>query len=455
MLLLLKLRFKRHISIVRILLLIRMCIKLNEEKNVKARNTRCVTTVIALLLCLSFILFWADPKISVNASPSVVYVPGDYEKIQWAINNVSAGSTIFVDSGIYYEHLTIDKALTMQGEGESIIDGNCTGDVIIVTANNVNISGFTIRNSGLGFWDSGIHVYCSSYHNISYNTIINNGHGIWLDGSTHSILTNNNVSDNQCGIGLGYSSNNTVANNYVYSSDECGIGLDYSSHNILTGNTALNNGYGIWITQRSHNIVFHNNIVNNTRQVHIFNSTNIFDNGYEGNYWSDYNGVDADPDAIGDTHYMFDINNTDNYPLMGMFSDFKVTWQEEIYHVTTICNSTISAFQFNQQEKILNFNVTGQDFTVGFCRIMIPKTLINETYTVLVDGEEVDVAVLPISNSTHAFLYFTYIHTTHEVVIIPEFPLTLILILLTIISLIEIIITKKHVRPNLRKIKSL
>lgn len=422
----------------------------------KAKHTGHVATVIMLAMCLSFTLFWADLKISVKANSTVIHVPDDYEKIQWAINNATVGSTIFVSAGIYYEHLTIDKSLTLQGENQgSIIDGNCTGDVISVTANNVSISGFTIQNSGVSFWDSGIHVYCSSYHNISYNTIINNGHGIWLCGSNHSILTNNNVSDNQCGIGLGYSSNNTVANNYVYSSDECGIGLDYSSHNILTGNTALNNEYGIWITQRSHNIVFHNNIVNNTVQSHLFNSTNIFDNGYEGNYWSDYNGVDADPDGIGDTHYVIDINNTDNYPLMGMFSDFKVTWQEEIYHVTTICNSTISAFQFNQQEKILSFNVTGQDFTIGFCRITIPKALINETYTVLVDGEEVDVTVLIISNSTHAFLYFKYIHSTHEVVIIPEFPLTLILILLTIISLIEIIITKNHVCPNIRKTKSL
>lgn len=410
----------------------------------KAKYICYVTTAFVLAMCLAFTLFWADLKISVKASPDVIYVPNDYEKIQWTINNASAGSTIFVSSGIYYEHLTIDKALTLQGENqESIIDGNCTGDVIIVTADNVNISGFKIRNSGLGFWDSGIRVYCSSYHNISYNTIINNGHGVWLDGSSHSILTNNNISDNQCGIGLGYSSNNTIANNYVYSSDECGIGLDYSSHNILTGNTALNNGYGIWITQHSHNIVFHNSIVNNTKQVHIFNSTNTFDNGYEGNYWSDYDGADIDQDGIGDKPRIIDANNTDDYPLMGMFSDFEVIWEEETYHVTTICNSTISAFQFNQEERILSFNVTGPDFTVGFCRITIPKALINETYTVLVDGEQVDVKVLPVSNSTHAFLYFTYIHSTHEVVIIPEFPPTLILILFMITTLIVITITKR------------
>jgi parallel beta-helix repeat protein len=409
-----------------------------------------VTTAIALAMCLAFTLFWADLKISVKASPDVIYVPNDYEKIQWAINNASAGSTIFVSSGIYYEHLTIDKALTLQGENEeSIIDGNCTGDVIKVTANNVNVSSFTIQNSGLGFWDSGIHTYHSTYNNISQNAIISNGHGIWLECSDYTTLNKNNISNNQCGIGLSFSNNNTIANNYVYSSDECGIGLDYSSHNILTGNTALNNGYGIWITQHSHNIVFHNNIVNNTVQSHLFNSINIFDNGYEGNYWSDYEELDADQDGIGDIAYIIDANNTDNYPLMGMFSDFKVVWQDQVYHVTTICNSTISAFQFNQEERILSFNVTGPDFTVGFCRITIPKALINETYTVLVDGEQVDVKVLPVSNSTHSFLYFTYIHSTHEVVIIPEFPPTLILILFMITTLIVIIITKKKASRTL------
>jgi hypothetical protein len=46
--------------------------------------------------------------------------------------------------------------------------------------------------------------------------------------------------------------------------------------------------------------------------------TNFCDNEYPsgGNYWSDYNGVDANHDDIGDTSYIIDTNNTDNYPLM-------------------------------------------------------------------------------------------------------------------------------------------
>jgi hypothetical protein len=45
---------------------------------------------------------------------------------------------------------------------------------------------------------------------------------------------------------------------------------------------------------------------------------NIWDNAYPsgGNYWSDYSGVDANSDGIGDTPYVIDTNNQDPYPLM-------------------------------------------------------------------------------------------------------------------------------------------
>jgi len=61
----------------------------------------------------------------------------------------------------------------------------------------------------------------------------------------------------------------------------------------------------------------------------------------------------------------------------------------------------------------------------------------NETYTVFVNGTEVPFNLLPCSNSTHSYLYFTYNHSTQEVIIIPEFPtwtsMLLILIVLTVV----------------------
>jgi len=423
------------------------------------------------ILYLLFAIFLMGFDISVKASPDIIHVPNDYAKIQWAIDNATAGDAILVSAGIYYEHVTIDKPLTLQGENRSsIIDGNNTSHVVTITADNVNISGFTIQNSGPDFWDSGVYTSFSTWCNISHNILIHNGHGIWLNlHSDNNILAQNNVSHNLVGIGISTSNNNTVTSNYVFSSMHCGIGLSSASYNIVTNNIAKNNGHGIWldystnvtvtgntVTDNLHgisleysdnNTIFHNNIINNTQQTRIIDSTNMWDSDYEGNYWSDYEELDADQDGIGDSPRIIDANNTDNYPLMGTFSDFTIEWEEQIHHVTTICNSTISNFNFevtyDGENKTIRFNVTGQDGTTGFCRIRIPTTLMNTTY-VYVNGVSTPYTLLPRSNTTHKYIYFTYNHSTKEVVIIPEFPSTLPLILLMILILAAAVRSKKQ-----------
>ncbi len=77
------------------------------------------------------------------------------------------------------------------------------------------------------------------------------------------------------------------------------------------------------------NHIYHNDLINNTDQARIYPAsyTNYWDNGYPsgGNYWSDYAGVDSysgpdqdvpGSDGKGDTPYVLDANNRDNYPLM-------------------------------------------------------------------------------------------------------------------------------------------
>jgi hypothetical protein len=43
---------------------------------------------------------------------------------------------------------------------------------------------------------------------------------------------------------------------------------------------------------------------------------NSWDNGGEGNYWSNYTGTDANGDGVGDTPYVIGDSNIDNSPLM-------------------------------------------------------------------------------------------------------------------------------------------
>jgi hypothetical protein len=79
------------------------------------------------------------------------------------------------------------------------------------------------------------------------------------------------------------------------------------------------NANGIGSTAANNNLIYHNNFVGNINQVYTCESeSNTWDNGYPsgGNYWSDYSGVDADGDGIGDTPYVIDEYNRDRYPLM-------------------------------------------------------------------------------------------------------------------------------------------
>jgi len=214
-----------------------------------------------------------------------------------------------------------------------------------------------------------------------------------------------------------------ISGNNASSNKDYGIYLQYSSSNVISNNNAYsNNLYGIYLYYSSNNnTIHHNNFINNTDQVWS-DSVNVWNNDNEGNYWSDYPRQDLNEDGIGDTPYVIDANNQDNHPLMGTFSDFKITWKQETHHVTTICNSTISEFRFEvgteTGNKIISFNVTGKDGTVGFCRVATPTDLTNYPFIVLVDEEETIPTLLNVSDKTDAYLYFTYTHSSHNITII-------------------------------------
>jgi len=149
------------------------------------------------ILCLLSIVFLTGYQTSVKASSHLIHVPTDFPTIQEAINNATDGDTIFVHKGTYHEHVIVNKTISLIGEDRysTIIDGNETGSVISVTANNVNINGFTVQNSGSTGSDSGICI-TSNGNNISRNAIINNKNGIYLNSSRSNVISLNNVFSN-------------------------------------------------------------------------------------------------------------------------------------------------------------------------------------------------------------------------------------------------------------------
>ena len=78
--------------------------------------------------------------------------------IQDLIDNASNGDTIYIPSGTYYENIVINKSISLIGKDKNttIIDGNKSGDVVIIYADWVNISGFKIQNSGFSCLDGDV-----------------------------------------------------------------------------------------------------------------------------------------------------------------------------------------------------------------------------------------------------------------------------------------------------------
>jgi parallel beta-helix repeat protein len=329
--------------------------------------------------------------------------------------------------------------------------------IVVNDSSNNTVSG----NSATGNHGDGIDLNSCNCTTVSGNNVTNNGGGIGL-----YLSSNITVSGNVCaGISLGISNNNTVSSNIV-TNGSVGIDLESSSNNTVSGNyVAANSRYGILLSDSSGNIIYHNSFVGNSVQAFVgyvspSEPTNTWDDGYPsgGNFWSDYNGTDSysgpyqnvtGSDGIGDTPYVIvsldtttyltsNTTDIDHFPLMGPFSDFSVAAG---VNVQVVSNSTVSDFQFNGTAIL--FNVSGANGSTGFCNVRLPTELLNGTLSVFVNGTRVKYSLLPSSNSSISYLYFTYGHSTEQVIILPEFPEPLIMAMLMLATLPAIAIHKK------------
>ncbi|MFQ6061113.1 MAG: nitrous oxide reductase family maturation protein NosD, partial [Thermoplasmata archaeon] len=283
----------------------------------KKKNASMIIMLV-LLVSLSHALITLPESVRATT----LYVggagPGNYTTIQSAIDAASPGDTIYVFNGTYHEHVIVNKPLSLIGEDRdrTIVDGSGSGDVVNVTVDWVNITGFVVTNSGQEGGDAGIELHHVQNCYISYNVISRNDWGIFLDSSTNNSISNNTASYNRGGITLFSSYKNNLFNNTLSPDNANGIFLYDSENNTITSKTFSNNGYGIYfwaardnmvannnvyssigtgiyLFSSSGNTIFHNNIVDNARQARN-SEINTWDNGYPsgGNYWSDYTGSD-------------------------------------------------------------------------------------------------------------------------------------------------------------------
>jgi parallel beta-helix repeat protein len=227
--------------------------------------------VIILLLVLSLILVSIPELEIVEAESRTLVVPDEYATIQEAVHNSIDGDTVFVKSGTYNESVFIYKSISIVGEDEekTIIDGDylLNGTVVLVSHDNVNVTGFTIQSPNVTMSRRGVHLLDVHNCNICGNKIMHNHYGIWLYNASENTIVENNLRNNSYGIQLEVAMNNIVSRNLV-EDNRMGIVFTASDENILSENGIINNGmYGIKLDSDS------NTVTDNIIRQHEFGVT--------------------------------------------------------------------------------------------------------------------------------------------------------------------------------------
>jgi parallel beta-helix repeat protein len=298
--------------------------------------------------------FWLDSSSNNSVSGNNIANNNLGIYLYGSSNNNSIRRNTFFNDGLVvnsYGNTVVDNLVNGKPlvylEGVSDYSVKDAGQVILVNCNRIIVENLTLSNTdvALELWQTnntkisgnnitansyyGIRLYSCSNNSVSGNNITANSYyGIRLYSCSNNSVSGNNIANNNLGIYLYSSSdNNSIIGNNI-TANKYGFWLDFSSNNSISGNRVKGNVFGVRLDYSSSNKIYHNDFINNEHQTFLLGTLhNAWDDGYPsgGNYWSDYGGVDlksgpfqneTGSDGIGDTPYIFNGKNTDNYPLM-------------------------------------------------------------------------------------------------------------------------------------------
>lgn len=239
--------------------------------------------------------------------------------LQQSTNNTISDNIMFTCMNVI-----LDSSSKNQITGNSIT-GQDTGYGYGVQVNSGSskntITGNSFTDTGIG-----VRVEGGDYNLISENYFIRGGTSVLVKGD-YNIISKNMMVDGRGGISVtGPGSHNTIFGNNIIGESKCGIKLYHGSSNTFYENYVTNCSVGVKLgfdyefpdRKVEDNVFYHNSFVNNTQDVSIgfVPDSNFWSKGEKGNYWSNYGGIDADGDGVGDTAYIIDENNIDYFPLM-------------------------------------------------------------------------------------------------------------------------------------------
>jgi parallel beta-helix repeat protein len=230
----------------------------------KTSKKLAILLILVFLTSLTFL-----PNGMVKAQNGTLIVPDQYPTIQAAIGNASAGDTVYVKNGIYYEtELAISKPVTLTGQGPlTQIKGierypnNWGWPTIIITSSNVKITGFNITHSEWAIRSSYTDINAQTI-NISGNYFVGNQGGIYTDTPISNLcISNNTFIKSGIAMSLGEGNNYLITNNTI-ANCSAAVSADGVQGLTISKNTITDNSFGIGVSDVSDCNIYQNNILN-------------------------------------------------------------------------------------------------------------------------------------------------------------------------------------------------
>ncbi len=303
---------------------------------------------------------------------------------------------------------------------ENLTLQNNSPELLTAYSSEIFVKDLKINGSGDGILFQGV-----TNSTVENATLLNVENGMLLISSNESMIRGNEIITTGIGIHLGNSFSNTIAANAV-SAGYTGMSQTSSAYNTIVDNIISNTNWAFELQSSNRSTIFHNNIINASYPLVGGNSSEIhFDNGYEGNYWSDYrqkqaNASEIDHFGIWDTPYSVSIsqNIKDNYPLVNPWSACRTLDQPMMtgagQKLFTFSNSTIGSLSFNRRS-VIQITLRATSGYDGFLNVTIPRNWTDYPFSITIDGAPIEhVCTL---NATYSSLYLNYSAGRHTIII--------------------------------------
>lgn len=236
---------------------------------------------LLVLICLS--AFWhPSPAAAGVASDWIVSPIGPNHSISEALSKASDGDRIIVQGGTYKESIVIEKSIQLIGENWPIIDGGGKGTVVLLKAQDIVLSGFEIRGSGVepDRDHAGITLEATNI-TVENNRLSDVLFGIFVAQADRAIIRNNDISSKGeydlarkgDGIRIWYSKDVVVENNHVHQSRD--VVAWYANGVVFRNNDIVDGRYGIHLMYCDQTQIKFNRLRNNSVGIYTMYSKNV------------------------------------------------------------------------------------------------------------------------------------------------------------------------------------